>query len=168
MMLHQRCGAPAAAAPAGRPAAAVARRRPAPRRRAAVVAAAAAAAPKLDIGELRRAAEAVAAAGAAVVLAAAERPKQISVKTTIGDIVTETDAAAEAACIAAIEALYPGCEAAVFGWPGTLAIREGAAAARRGRRSSPLQRRPPAILSPSPPLSLLLCTGTPSWARRAA
>jgi myo-inositol-1(or 4)-monophosphatase len=41
------------------------------------------------------------------VLAAADKPRNIQSKGSIGDIVTDTDKASEAACIAAIQATFP-------------------------------------------------------------
>jgi hypothetical protein len=43
-----------------------------------------------------------------VVLAALGKPRNIQSKGSIGDIVTDTDKASEAACVAALQAAYPG------------------------------------------------------------
>lgn len=57
--------------------------------------------------ELRAVAEKAAKAGAEVVLAALDKPRNIQSKGSIGDIVTDTDKASEAVCVAAIQAAFP-------------------------------------------------------------
>eukprot|EP00775_Hariotina_reticulata_P012474 gene12474-12608_t len=84
------------------------------------VSVAALASSKVSVAELRTVAERAAAAGAEIVTAALDKPRNISTKDSgiVGDIVTETDKAAEAACIAAIQHVFP--DHAILGEEGGL------------------------------------------------
>lgn len=95
-----------ATAPSLRPAAA--------RQRAVMVMASGA--PKVRANELRKVAEAAAAAGAKVISEALDKPRNIKSKGSIGDIVTDTDKASEAACVAVIHGAFP--EHAILGEEG--------------------------------------------------
>ncbi|GBF90287.1 phosphatase, chloroplastic [Raphidocelis subcapitata] len=84
----------------------VAARRAPPRRAAMDVRASGAA--KVGARDLQKVAEAAAAAGAKVITEALDKPRVITSKGAIGDIVTDTDKASEAAAVAVISAAFPG------------------------------------------------------------
>jgi myo-inositol-1(or 4)-monophosphatase len=78
------------------------------RARVARVFAMSGAAPKMDARDLKKIAEAAAQAGAAVIADALSRPRVAQSKGAIGDIVTESDRAAEAAIVEVVRAAAPG------------------------------------------------------------